>query len=45
LEKRSSIIFFIYFRDYLGKQVDASAGGNSNATSNGLGQRPLEGRA
>ncbi|CAF4702629.1 unnamed protein product [Rotaria sp. Silwood1] len=31
--------------DYLGKQVDISAGNNSNSTSNGLGQRPVESRA
>jgi len=31
--------------DYLGKQTDISAGSNSNTSSNGINQRPVETRA
>jgi hypothetical protein len=42
-EMETKILFF--FRDYLGKQAESSAGNNTNVTSNGLGQRPVESRA
>jgi hypothetical protein len=35
----------MYFRDYLGKQTESSAGSNTNMTNNTLGQRPVESRA